>query len=85
MAKVAKVHTHGRHEDTGVVRTFSPGEAIPEEYAESITNPRAYDEGDDPYSDLTVDQLRDILVDRGLSLSGNKPDLIERLQADDAS
>lgn len=35
------------------------------------------------YGDLTNDQLRSELEDRGLSASGNKADLIARLEEDD--
>jgi hypothetical protein len=36
------------------------------------------------YSDMTNDELRDALRDRDLPTSGNKDDLIARLQEDDA-
>ena len=37
------------------------------------------------YADLTVTELRVLLNERGLSLSGKKADMIERLENDDAS
>lgn len=40
-------------------------------------------EGQD-YHQLTVDELRDILRDRDLSVSGTKAELVERLNDDDA-
>lgn len=36
------------------------------------------------YDSFTKDELQDMLTERGLSTSGNKPVLIERLEADDA-
>jgi hypothetical protein len=43
----------------------------------------AEEEGGD-YSELTVEELRDILRDRDLPVGGTKGELIDRLQADDA-
>lgn len=37
------------------------------------------------YDNLTVDQLKDILRDRDLPVSGTKEELIERLNTDDAT
>lgn len=37
------------------------------------------------YGDLTNDELKDKLRERGLPVSGNKDELVERLEADDAN
>lgn len=43
--------------------------------------------GDQPsgYEDMTVAELQDLLESRGLTKSGNKAELIARLEEDDAS
>jgi SAP domain len=40
-------------------------------------------EYDDGYDDLTKEELQSELQDRGLPISGNKPDLVARLREDD--
>lgn len=37
------------------------------------------------YSDMTVAELQDLLESRGLAKSGNKAELVARLEEDDAS
>lgn len=43
--------------------------------------------GDEPeyYEDMTVEKLKEILSERGLPVSGNKQELIDRLTEDDES
>lgn len=41
-------------------------------------------EGGQDYEELTVEELRDILRDRDLTVSGTKAELIDRLNEDDA-
>jgi hypothetical protein len=55
------------------------GEVVPED-AETGQGQEFTD-----YAALTNDDLRDLLSERGLPTSGNKPDLVERLEADDAA
>jgi hypothetical protein len=42
------------------------------------------EEADEPYSEWTADELRDELKNRKLSTSGNKPELVERLEQSDS-
>lgn len=42
------------------------------------------DDGEDGYDSWTVAELRTELDERGLETGGNKPDLIARLEDDDA-
>lgn len=56
-----------------------------EEYGEDGDTEELEDEdADDEYDDMTNDDLREELEDRGLDTSGNKPDLVARLREDDA-
>lgn len=58
-----------------------PGEEAPE--------PAAADDGtaggDSDYQDLTAEELKDKLRSRDLPVSGNKDELVARLEEDDAS
>jgi hypothetical protein len=98
MAKIAKVNVVGVHQETREPRWFREGDTIPVAYESSITNPAAYKDSDseeplesleepefeDNYEEVTNDDLRTELADRGLPVHGNKPDLIARLREDDA-
>ena len=43
------------------------------------------DEVESDYSEYTVAELKDMLTSRGLETSGNKPELIDRLEDDDSN
>lgn len=66
------------------------GVTVPDALAERIAAPDAEPEPEGPevpldYEALNKTQLEDILRERGLPVSGNKPELIVRLQEDDAA
>jgi len=95
MAKVLRTYVHVTKSDNSVV-ILAAGDTVPEDLAEYVTNPKAFVEldlereeqdeqesGEESYEDLTIDELKDKLKGRELPVSGNKPDLIERLQFDD--
>lgn len=55
------------------------------EVVEDDDNEDDGEEQDILYTDAKVDELRAALKDRGLDTTGNKADLIARLEADDAA
>lgn len=57
-----------------------PGEDVPGDDGDGDE-----DEGDEDYDSMNVDDLQDLLRDRGLPVSGNKQELIDRLVEDDDS
>jgi hypothetical protein len=79
-------------------RFFATGSTPDKEYAEQITNPKAWGEGTDTessdttYSSMKVDDLKAEIESRNdgrdeadqLSTEGKKADLIAVLEADDA-
>lgn len=68
------------------LRSWNRGAEIPDEGADAS-------DAEDPqagsvvpeYDDFTTEELKDKLRERDLPVSGNKQELIERLQEDDAS
>jgi SAP domain len=79
------------------VTILKAGTVVPEEFAEYVTNPKAYVESADtvadeasgepaeerPYSKWTNVQLQAELKRRELPVHGNKPELVDRLEFDD--
>lgn len=61
-----------------------PGEDAPEPTGDPNPDPNAGGEAK-KYDDLTNDELKDLLSERDLPVSGNKADLVARLEEDDAS
>lgn len=90
-------YVHITKEDGSVV-VLEPGQAVPDWAAEIVTNPKAFadqtveteseDESEEEesggYADLDVEGLKSALKDRELPVSGTKPELIARLEQDDA-
>lgn len=52
---------------------------------DDIIDEETLTEEEETLDDLTVDQLKDILRERDLPVSGSKPELIARIQESDAS
>jgi SAP domain len=67
-------------EEKAWLRSWNRGDEIPGGDEETEAP-----DADAAYEDYTNDQLRAELSERGLPLSGNKAELIERLEEDDAS
>jgi len=51
VAKKIATNVVGIHEETGETRWFHKGDTVPGEYQKSISNPAAYEGGDEPPSD----------------------------------
>jgi hypothetical protein len=64
------------------LRSWNRQSEIPGEEAPASDGDDA-DSDDADYSDLTLDELKDKLRDRDLPVSGNKDELIARLEEDD--
>lgn len=83
-------------EKEGDVVRLLAGTEVPRWAEDLITNPKAFESDDETpeeesaaavpvgYAALTVEQLQVELKGRELPVSGNKPELVERLEADDA-
>lgn len=83
----AQRNFHARSTETGESVYVEEGEDIPNDL--NVTNPKITGKGQqaeagEDYGSLTVDELREELANRDLSTSGNKPDLVARLEEDDA-
>jgi hypothetical protein len=67
------------------VTVFHPEEAATDgnPFPEELMTEEVVEEAPD-YNSMTVPQLRELLAERGLTVSGVKAELIARLEADDA-
>lgn len=95
MSRVLRHNVHVTLEDNSVV-ILPAGASVPKEYAEFVTNPKAYVDvelagdgeqaagGEGLYAGESVPNLKAELKKRELPQTGNKAELIERLLADDA-
>ena len=71
-------------EDEYEAETVEPAEAKDEEVSEEEEEETAADEGpeDVDYSKMSVSELKEMLKEKGLPVSGKKAELIERLEGD---
>ena len=71
-------------EDEYEAETVEPAETKDEEVSEEEEEETAADEGpeDVDYSKMSVSELKEILKEKGLPVSGKKAELIERLEGD---
>lgn len=69
------------------LRSWNRGDEIPDEEADATNADDEDDEEDEDsdYSEMSNDELRDELKRRDLPVSGNKDELIARLEEDDES
>lgn len=96
MAQIFKhstfIRIHDEFGDQVIAQWFHEGDECPNEIVDQVDKNHFFseemvDEGEpgENLSSLTVAQLREVLKARGLDTSGNKGDLIDRIQAHDAS
>lgn len=93
--KVLGSYVHVTKDDGSVV-ILEPGQELPAWASELVTNPAAFadeatvDPGsesgnsEEGYAGQSVDELKTLLKDRELPVSGKKPELVARLEQDDA-
>jgi hypothetical protein len=67
---------------------YDPGDECPSEIEDQVDEANFEgddfeEDGEDGYTAMGVDELKDLLRDRGLPVSGTKPELIQRLESDD--
>ena len=96
MGRILRNDVHVTLKDNSVV-VLPAGASVPAEYADYVTNPKAFVEvGDAPadapaadeptgsnYAEWSNTQLKSALKKRELPQGGNKSELVERLKADD--
>ena len=82
---MAKITVHGGASNAAADE--EAGEGSPAEPAEAASSeqPQAAAEGVEDYEAWTVEQLKEQLGDRGLSKTGKRGDLVQRLREDDAA
>lgn len=98
MGRVLRNDVHVTLKDNSVV-VLPAGASVPAKYADYVTNPKAFVEGEDAsadapsavadeptgsnYAEWSNTQLKVALRKRELPQGGNKAELVERLKADD--